>query len=92
MAERTSLRIGDRVEHWAGPSGTGGNPNCYGATGVILEFYPGTRCARVMFDDHCLQANGGPINTRIGPWIVDRLRLIEIPYDASQQGDTDEDI
>jgi hypothetical protein len=45
-----------------------------------------------MFDDHCLQANGGPINTRIGPWIVDRLRLIEIPYDASQQGDTDEDI
>lgn len=83
-----TFKVGDRVEHWAGPSGNGGNSRCYGWQGTVVDAfaYNSTSVVSVIMDLSIY---------RYGcPWTVECLRLVEevTSYDPTQQGDTDDDI
>lgn len=83
------FKIGDRVEHYGGSSGTGGNHERYGCKGTVTSEYHGKvdrwSVIRVRMDYD---------PSHEGPWTILNLRLVNetTSYDPTQQGDKDDDI
>ena len=84
------FKVGDRVEHYGGPSGNGGNAGCYGWKGTVIDLY-------AYNSDHTIQVlmDNSTVRYPFGsPWSVSCLRLVDesTSYDPTQMGDTDDDI
>lgn len=75
------FNVGDRVEHWCGPDGYGGNELRYGCQGTIVG-KSSQNCWSVRMDH----------DGEVGPWTEKHLRLVLSDYDPTQMGDTEDDI